>query len=528
MIEGTDFMTGIFDDIVDILSNKYAEYGVKSSIKKIKEKYHYLKKPPFDDDKDLIDTDDYSDKSPQPLIAFIGGGEIAVEIAHAATQLGWDFVCFDEIQGYTNEEEKEWQIPMSKFGTFEGVSKFDNTVNILGDLSSSCYQVKDDPIVDLEHYFSNNNPDVILLEKNFIPLENWETLQTILKMNFKGKKNRLIPNMDLANFFIDKIEMKNILQKKMGNKIIAKYKELDISDIENSRDKIEKEIEQFLSEHESIILKPAISESGLGQSEINSTSDIKPAIVKLIRAPLIKNQKKAIMEKKIDFITEAYIAVIRPITNPNSPPMCIGPISYKKKPFQQFGGPVRLIESEYPIDLRIRNQKVEDEIKKIKNEICKHIKTPFLGIEFFICSDNRVLINEVVWRPDDAGFITLVSHTKDQFQLFMESLMFHQIIEPSGGKDGNFKCVALLKDQPLSYPFLSSKMNGDDYSFHFYHQSFRNNLEKKIVGYLIANIGDGCSYQSMDEFKNDIIKVLVEYYDDEEAKNFYFSDDIAN
>jgi len=518
-MEDTDLSLKVFVDIIKILSNKYEEYGVKSKIEKIKETY--LKKSPVDDDKELIDSDDYSDKSPQPLIAFIGGGEIAVEIAHAATQLGWNFVCFDELQGYITEEEKEWQIPMSKFGTFEGVSKFDNTEIMLADLSSSCYHVKVDPIVDLEHYFSNRNPDIILLEKNFIPLENWEILQTSLKRNFKGKKNRFIPNMDSAKFFIDKIEMKNTLEK-------IKYKELDISDIENSRDKIEKEIEQFLSENESIILKPAISESGLGQSEINSTSDIKLAIIKLIRGPLIKNQKKAIMEKKIDFITEAYIAVIRPITNLNSPPMCIGPISYKKKSFQQFGGPVRLIESEFPIDFSICNQKVENEINRIKNEICKHIKTPFLGIEFFICSDNRVLINEVVWRPDDAGFITLISHTKDQFQLFMESLMFHQIIEPSNGKNGQFKCIALLTDKPLAYPFFSSKMNGGDYSFHFYHKSFRNNLEKKIVGYLMANIGDGCSYQSMDKFKDDIINALIEYYDDEEAKNFYFSDDIAN
>ena len=499
-----DWMNGMFEDIIQNLSDKHNE--IKAVKGTIAAWYHDLKKRPY-------------------LIAFVGGGEIAIEIAHVANQLAWNLMCFDEPQGYTNEEEKKWQIPMSKFGLFEGIKDLDNQSIILEGLSTPHYNVKEDPVVSLERHFSDKNPDVILLEKNFIPIVNWTTLQSIMESKRADKKIHFIPSKDLAQIFTNKIEMKKKLTEKLGSEFIVENKELDISNIENSSEEIEIEIETFLQEHGNVILKPAISESGLGQSEINSKLDIEQAILKLTMGPL-NNQKMAIVEKKIDFITEAYVATFRPISDLDCSPTCVGPISYKKKPIQLFGGPVRLIESEYPIDNKIINKQIIEKIMKITNEICNHFKTPFLGIEFFICSDDRIFINEIVWRPDDAGFITLLSHSKDQFQLFMESLTSKQIIEPKENV-GEFKCIALLRDQPLPYQFSGSQMNGNDYKFHFYHKSFPNTLNKKIVGYAIANIGDGCSYQTMDEFKKDILHVvLAEYYDDEsERKNFYFSDE---
>lgn len=451
-------------------------------------------------------------------ILLVGGGEIAVELSLAGVESFWEPRCVDE------EGEV---VPMQKLGeTANRISLNTNLYKDIKYLSLPYTEAPEDPVQYLDDFISTEKPDIVLLEKNFIPMENWKNLSRRIDRKFRFRNIAFIPDIESINFFTDKIQMKKKLSSLLGENLAEKhlvgFSELDLGD----NNETNRKIKEFLKEHNEGILKPAITESGNGQSEIKTEDDILPGIDKLYSAR-VKRQRKGLIEEKKKIISEVYYAMFRPLSNIDMNPKCIGPIEYRKHTLE-FGGPVRLIESRYPPDATKLPLAAQKTMKNLATKICEAIKVPFLGIEYFFCGDNNVFINEIVWRPDDAGFITLLSHTKSQFELFIESLENHEL-EETKAKDGNFFCVTLLRDQEFQhFPDIPIIPNPDipaipeeDWVVRFYQKDFPTTF-KRIVGYAMVNLKGG-SFSSLDDFKK-LLKnrILDREFGREEAERFYF------
>ena len=102
-----------------------------------------------------------------------------------------------------------------------------------------------------------------------------------------------------------------------------------------------------------------------------------------------------------------------------SSPTFINLIQYSKSPNNKIGGPFLLDWSCFPNRDKISSN-VKSKIEYIVDRICKKTRLPFVGIEFFIKKED-IFINEITWRPEDAGFVTLLSHEPNQFSAFIQS-----------------------------------------------------------------------------------------------------------
>ena len=444
-------------------------------------------------------------------ILSIGGGEIAVEINLAAIQSSWNVYAIDE---------RGEDAPMKKFGEMTGIGSLDVYEEI--ESLSLPYEVSQrDATMLLEGAIVNRvKPDFVVLEKNFIPLENWKSLQTIVRRHPDIRYRRpitFIPDLETADFFINKIKTKEKLEQVLGEKLSEEHLiNYIVIDLEEDKEVQVEDIKNFLKMHKKAILKPPITESGKGQSELESEDDISDALYKLHRAE-VKQQKKAILEEKKEVTSEVFYALFRPVCDLGITPKQIGPIQFKKQSLE-FGGPVRLTESRYPPkDIPLE---AERRMKDINNRIAKDIKVPYLGIEYFLCNDNNVYINELVWRPEDVGFVTLLSHTKNQFELFMDCLEKERIEEPNV-KDGNFLCITLIRDKNFEIFPVDPKISEEDWIVHFYHKDF-SLPSKRIIGYAVGNLKREF-VTTPDNFKTFLKEeILSEEFGEKEVNKFYF------
>jgi formate-dependent phosphoribosylglycinamide formyltransferase (GAR transformylase) len=455
-------------------------------------------------------------KSPKEVpfhykLLFVGGGEIALELALVGVDCFWEPKCIDE----TNET-----LPMQKIGDIADIASFDTGFcKEIDYLSLSAEEAPRDTLSEVEDFILKEKPDTVLLEKNFIPIENWKVFCRETDYQLRYKKVHFLPNSENVDFFLDKIEMKRKLKTMLGEDHINYLPAYDKIKIDKDKEEIIKKIKIFLESHKIAILKPPITESGYGQSEINSKSskrDIEIAIDRL-RAASVKHQKSALLEEKKEIISEIYYAAFRPVSNLNCDPKIMGPIEYQKQSCG-FGGPVRLIKSRYPPENLTRvAQKVMEELL-IK--ICKAIKVPFLAVEYFLCDNEKVYINEITWRPDDAGFITMLSHERSQFKLFIDSLEKSELAE-SRVNDGKFVCLTIMREEELVfYPSLPS-IKGEGWIVNFYQKGFPTTF-RRIVGYAIVDL-KGSSFSTIDDFKEYLREnVLARQFGREEAEKFYF------
>ena len=444
-------------------------------------------------------------------ILFLGGGEIAVEVSSAAIQSSWDVYAIDE----RNESA-----PMRKFGEMIG----SGSLNVYEEIESLSLPYKEsDSTMLLEGAIINRvKPDFVVLEKNFVPLDNWKNLQRSVMRHSEIKHRRkitFIPDIKTADLFISKLKTKEKLREILGEELSKKHlTACEVIDLEGDMNAQFRIIDDFLKIHKKAILKPPITESGKGQSELESKNDIDAALYKLYRAE-VKKQEKAILEEKKEIVSEFFYALFRPVSNLENKAKQIGPIQFKKQSLE-FGGPVRLIESYYPPKDSIPT-KAEEEMKLINDLIAKNIKVPYLGIEYFLCNDNNVYINELVWRPEDVGFVTLLSHTKNQFELFMDCLEKERIEEPKVKDDGIFFCITLIRDKEFENFPEDPKIDEENWIVHFYYKGFRV-PSKRIIGYAVGNIEKN-AFSTPDNFKTFLKKeILSEEFGEKEVNKFYF------
>ncbi len=355
---------------------------------------------------------------------------------------------------------------------------------------------------------------VTVLEDVFLTPDRWINLCDKHK-EISRYNNIYIPSKNDAAIFLDKFLMKRKIKEILGDDYQLDFHKISL---ELNKSNIQK-CNRLLNIHNELILKPTITSSGWGQSVIKDLHyDFSRAIELSKRLSRI-NSGEAIFEQRLGNYNEAAVINFRSIYNLSDQGVIMGPFEYKKEVLNPIGGPIRLKEVFYPA----RNKKIRAVIEHLKSltlRINDKIKSPFLCVEFLINGD-QIFINEINWRPEDVGMITLLSHKKDQYNMFLEC--FEKKYIDNEENNGNFTCFSIKREE--QYPHSPSEKflldEGENYKIHFYHKpvpiSFTHRVpNQRIVGYGIAK------KNKIEELRNYLKeKIEIEFGDEEDTENSF-------
>jgi hypothetical protein len=192
-----------------------------------------------------------------------------------------------------------------------------------------------------------------------------------------------------------------------------------------------------------LVFKLPMTSSGYGQFILSDVKELTQEFLAKMKnfQRLRVHNEYYLIEKYIEKRRESCIAV----SNGENERRSILGISYtkydperypceEKYPLKELQGTVRLLQSEV-------NTKGETELwdsfLDISSKLQLELQAPFLYVEFIIEENSSseknhgakrkrneipFYINEISYRPDDAGFISRIAHEKSQFDLFVESL----------------------------------------------------------------------------------------------------------
>jgi|GEM_PF-6147702 len=382
------------------------------------------------------------DRKINPTLFLIGGGEIGVEIGLAARQASPEWVVRGVVDA--NEREPINNLPFYVNDVFPRPSE---------DYVTSAKEQKNmDPFLCLPHerpyqidLLVNDiciyEPDVVVLEDPFLDLPDWANLQNQVQKRMKNKSPLFVPspvekipscgNIAQCDVFLNKKKMKDFLSKLgytqhlLGTSercinIDKLREELDTTKANEYR-VVKKAFEAFKGP---VLFKPAQTSSGHGQFKVSKIEDLTSDLINK-QLDLYRKSKRVFNNQ---YLLERYVenkletCIIRAATEVTS--TVLSKIYYKKYGEEEdlddrYKGMSRLAWS-----LTAPGQtEYWQLLLNVVEKISKYLKVPFLYVEFIIDLDNKeYYINEVSYRPDDAGFITSLSNEKDQFSLFVESL----------------------------------------------------------------------------------------------------------
>jgi hypothetical protein len=373
----------------------------------------------------------------------------------------------------------------------------------------------------------------VLLEDIFLTPEQWNELCTRTKKLLKTRKStkreiKFIPSpfdeitvgenkFYVSDIFLDKSKMKKFLATiGLQQHLLGLWEEGDlivieklVKEVREDEDKFGPErskIKRALKRCSPIILKPLSTSSGHGQFVINNIKELKQKINLLRYLKYRVPNKFLIAEKYIKKPIE--LCAIAGATDRGY--TIITGIYYEKyRPDEYtnkgFEGQSRLMVARTyeKADAHVQHLFVE-KIPDIMNKILRYLRVPFLYVEFLIDledSDN-VYINEISYRPDDAGFITLASHETSQFELFMSSLELfitkgirncynENLHFDYANKNGEWACSTLVEYKKLSIPksYIAYETDEgrieDHFKFRFYEKALARAEApyRRIIGY---------------------------------------------
>jgi phosphoribosylglycinamide formyltransferase 2 len=158
-------------------------------------------------------------------------------------------------------------------------------------------------------------------------------------------------------------------------------------------------------------IKPTMSSSGHGQSQVKKPADIKKAWDYAIEAARGKTGK-VIVEGKINFDYEITLLTVRHTGGISFCP----PVGHI-----QIDGDYRESWQPHPMS-RLALKKAQDIARKIVNELCGKTGRGIFGVEMFIKGD-KVWFSELSPRPHDTGMVTMVSQDMSEMELHVRAIL---------------------------------------------------------------------------------------------------------
>ncbi len=186
-------------------------------------------------------------------------------------------------------------------------------------------------------------------------------------------------------------------------------------------------------------IKPTMSSSGHGQSQVKKPADLKKAWEYAMEAARGKTGK-VIVEGKIDFDYEITQLTVR---HAGGISFC-APIGHI-----QIDGDYRESWQPHPMS-KTALKKAQDIAKKVVNELCGKNGRGIFGVELFV-KGNNVWFSEVSPRPHDTGMVTMVSQNMSQMELHVRAILGLPIPEITNRPGASVAILANVKTDNPKY-----------------------------------------------------------------------------
>ncbi len=186
-------------------------------------------------------------------------------------------------------------------------------------------------------------------------------------------------------------------------------------------------------------IKPTMSSSGHGQSQVKKPTDLKKAWEYAMEAARGKTGK-VIVEGKINFDYEITLLTVRHASGIS---FC-APIGHI-----QIDGDYRESWQPHPMSKKALAdaQKIA---KKVVNELCGTKGRGIFGVELFVKGD-MVWFSEVSPRPHDTGMVTMVSQNMSEMELHVRAILGLPIPEISCRPGASVPILAEIKTDNPAY-----------------------------------------------------------------------------
>lgn len=186
-------------------------------------------------------------------------------------------------------------------------------------------------------------------------------------------------------------------------------------------------------------IKPTMSSSGHGQSQVKNPAGLKKAWEYAMEAARGKTGK-VIVEGKINFEYEITQLTVR---HAGGISFC-APVGHI-----QIDGDYRESWQPHPMT-KIALKKAQDIAKKVVNELCGKNGRGIFGVELFV-KGNNVWFSEVSPRPHDTGMVTMVSQNMSQMELHVRAILGLPIPEITNRPGASVPVLAEIKTENPAY-----------------------------------------------------------------------------
>jgi hypothetical protein len=378
-------------------------------------------------------------------------------------------------------------------------------------------------------------PHVVLLEDEFLTDKEWKELYRVLKDSGYFTKNRThffpSPTFEVrtlhktflqSDIFLNKATMKEFLESEFddlrslgtsNDKVKIESLERELAG-EQQPDKPVQRILKALKEKGTLIFKLPMSSSGRGQFILTSADELTAdclAKMKAFERAGVSNDYY-LFERYVANRTETCIIMGQCEDKRN----CLDSIYYtkydperypsdQKYSIKDLHGTFHLLQSETCVGKCLLVQKLRD----ISSRIQRKLHASFIYVEFIIDATgpdiettNAIYVNEITYRPDDAGFISRIAHEKSEFELFVDCMERTIASEKMRIYDaevlnplGEYCSFSLIPDRHINFTkdILNQEQGekSNQVKFRLYEKRLRDAESKtlfpnrKIIGYLM-------------------------------------------
>ena len=295
-------------------------------------------------------------------IMLLGAGELGKEVAISAKRLGKTVIAVDRYAGAP---------AMQVADDFEVIQMLDADA--------------------LARVVEKHKPDMIVPEI--------EAIRTEKLREFEQNGTVVIPTAEAAFLTMNRVAIREVAANELGLRT-AKYA------YANSLDELRE-----AAQHTGIpcVIKPVMSSSGKGQSEVR-TADQLAAAWDYAVSNSRGDEHKVIIEEFIRFHLEITLLTIKQW---NGPTLFVDPIGHR----QERGD---YQESWMPAPLTLEQLKEAQRMARVVTD--RLGGAGIFGVEFFITKD-EVIFSELSPRPHDTGMVTMISQDLSEFDLHVRAIL---------------------------------------------------------------------------------------------------------
>lgn len=292
----------------------------------------------------------------------LGAGELGKEVVIAAKRLGKTVIAVDRYAGAP---------AMQVADSFEVIQMLDAEA--------------------LARVVEKHRPDMIVPEI--------EAIRTEKLREFEAQGTIVIPTAEAAFLTMNRVAIREVAAKELGLRTAKYAYATSLAELREA------------AQHTGIpcVIKPVMSSSGKGQSEIRSAEDLARAwdyAVSHSRG----DEKKVIVEEFIRFHLEITLLTVKQW---NGPTLFVDPVGHR----QERGD---YMESWMPAPLTAGQLR---EAQQMARTVTDRLGgAGIFGVEFFVTHD-EVIFSELSPRPHDTGMVTMISQDLTEFDLHVRAIL---------------------------------------------------------------------------------------------------------